>query len=169
MANDFSFRQGETYTHCIIVTDRHAGAPVDLTNGGKTYASATAGLSSGTARVIFTVYSGANPILTKDTGGTTPLLASDITIAANPIASITTTKCAALIAITTADASTLVAGSYTYEVRVILNGVQKVVYPLIGNTASLTVNPSETWNATTNLPRVERPTLKAPAALWGKV
>jgi hypothetical protein len=124
MAIDFSFRQGESYTHCVVVTDRHVGAPVDLTNGGKTYSSGTAGLSNGVARVVLTIYSGGSVVLTKDNGGLSPLFAADISLAANPLALNTTTKCAILINLTQADAATLVAGTYTYEVRTILNGVQ---------------------------------------------
>ncbi len=159
MTDDFEFRVGESYTHCVVVTSRHHNTPIDLTNGGKTYSSATAGTSDGTARVIFTVFTTGTtpvPLLTKDTGDP-PLLAEDITLDVNPLATTVITPCAIFINITQADAATLIPDSYTYEVRVVLKGKQKVVYPL-DDTASFTINGSETWDATAEppAPRAER-------------
>ncbi len=158
--DDFYFRVGESYTHCVIVTSRHHNDAKDLTNGGKTYSSATAGTSAGTAQVILTVFTTGTspvPILTKDTGPT-PILASDISLSVNPLASTSTVPCAILLNFTQADAATLVPGTYTYEVRVVLNGIQKVVYPLDDNTASFSIYDSETWNAlaTPPAPRITR-------------
>lgn len=154
LGDDFDFRVGESYTHCVVVTGRHHNTPVDLSNGGKTYSSATAGTTEGTARVIFTVFTaGTTPevLLTKDTGDP-PILAADISLSVNPLASTVTTPCAICINLTQDDAATLIPGSYTYEVRVVLKDVQKVVYPLTDNTASFTINGSETWDATAEPP-----------------
>jgi len=161
MANDFSFRQGENYTHCVAITDRRVGTPVDLTNGMSAPYTLT-GLSNTSARIILSIFSGSTPVLTKDTGtGTstpTVIFASpDLTISVNPLATISTTVCTIMLAFTQTDAAILIPGSYNYEVRTILNGVQKVSYPLLNNSASFTVSSSETWNTISGLPRVEPP------------
>ena len=161
MANDFSFRQGKNYTHCVAITDRRVGTPVDLTNGMSAPYTLT-GLSNTSARIILSIFSGSTPVLTKDTGtGTstpTVIFASpDLTISVNPLATISTTVCTIMLAFTQTDAAILIPGSYNYEVRTILNGVQKVSYPLLNNSASFTVSSSETWNTISGLPRVEPP------------
>lgn len=144
MANDFDMREGTTKPINIIVTDGAIPTPteIDLTGATLIWVAAT---QAGTLA------------LAKHSTDISPT----IILGTNPAI--------IEIEILPTDAVHLPIGTYEHEVRVIQGLVQEVVYPIGTATATFGVIQSYTWDATTNIPRLERPTtLNARAqSLWG--
>jgi len=145
MANDFDMREGTNKPINIIVTDGAIPTPtdIDLTGATLIWVAAT---QAGTLA------------LAKHSTDASPT----ITLGTNP----STIE----IEILPTDAVHLPIGTYEHEVRVIQSLVQEVVYPVGNATATFSVIRSYTWDESTNLPRVERPTIlnaRAQSRLWG--
>jgi hypothetical protein len=52
-------------------------------------------------------------------------------------------------------------GTFHHELRITLNDMQYVVYPMVGHAATFSVVQSLTWNAETQLPRISREDARA--------
>ena len=153
MTNDFDMREGTTKPINVIVTD--GGSPptqIDLTG----------------ATLIWVAVNQAGTVaLAKHSTDTNPT----ITLTTNPATPDDPSNCMINIKILPTDAQFLPVGTYEHECRVIQGLVQEVVYPLIDVTATFGVTKSYTWNESTHLPQVERPTIlnaQTQARLWRK-
>ena len=128
---DFEIYQGEDAIPYFVINDS-TGAPVDVS-----------GISAATW--VADPPSSTTPTIIKHL--------ADMTTGVDPTLVGATVHNCIFIPILAADTGTTDdTGVFTHELRITLGGLQTVVYPAVGVTATFTVVPSLTWNPGTSPP-----------------
>lgn len=130
MTDDFSFYQGDDETLYYVIMD--GGDPLDISRiDAATWAASP--------------MNSATPVIIKHL--------EDMLLDVDPEDDAATVINCIFVPIAPEDTGLLEdTGQFRHELRVTLNGMQAVVYPLVGTTATFSVDPSLTWNPGTTPP-----------------